>query len=134
MAKTLKNFVIEEMVDSLYDMEGREVYGADLGYSIFESANCDGSYTYNAHEAEEFIKEYYSDFGEVVEDIKFNLGAEFIPNPFLEAEKFQVVIMLEMSNALCANCKTIDENWNNELELTEETIKQIVNELMEQKD
>lgn len=131
---TLKNFVIDAMIVELNEMEDREIYGADLGYEIFSEANCNGSYTCNALEAENFIKENYSEIGEVVEDIKFNLGAEFIPNPFTEAEKFQVVIMLEMSNALCAQCPFIDENWNNSIELTEENIKLIINQLMEQKD
>lgn len=131
---TLKNFVIDAMIDELSAMEDREIYGADLGYEIFSEANCNGSYTCNTLEAENFIKENYSEIGEVVEDIKFNLGAEFIPNPFTEAEKFQVVIMLEMSNALCAQCPFIDENWNNSIELTEENIKLIINQLMEQKD
>lgn len=131
---SLKNYVINEMIDKLEEMEDREIYGADLGYEIFSEANCNGSYTCNALEAENFIKENYSEIGEVVEDIKFNLGAEFIPNPFTEAEKFQVVIMLEMSNALCSQCPFIDENWNNSIELTEENIKLIINQLMEQKD
>lgn len=134
MAKTLKNFVIEAMIDELGCMDGREIYGADLGYEIFSEANCNGSYTCNALEAENFIKEYFSDFGEVVDDIKFNLGTESIPNPFTESERFQVVIMLEMSNTLCSQCPFIDENWNNEIELTKENIKLIINQLMEQKD
>ena len=132
--ETLKNFVIDAMIDRLNEMEGREIYGADLGYEIFDEANCNGSYTCNAQEAENFIKDNYSEIGDVVEDIKFSLGAEFIPNPFTEAEKFQVVIMLEMSNAFCAQCPFIDDNWNNSIELTEENIKLIINQLMEQKD
>ena len=132
--ETLKNFVIDAMIDRLNEMEGRTVYGVDLGYEIFDEANCNGSYTCNAQEAENFIKDNYSEIGDVVEDIKFSLGAEFIPNPFTEAEKFQVVIMLEMSNAFCAQCPFIDDNWNNSIELTEENIKLIINQLMEQKD
>lgn len=131
---TLKNFVIDAMIDELNEMEGREVYGADLGYEIFNVASRNGSYTCDAQEAENFIKENYSEIGDVVEDIKFSLGAEFIPNPFTEAEKFQVVIMLEMSNDFCAQCPFIDENWNNEIELTKENIKLIISQLEELKD
>lgn len=131
---TLKNFVIDAMIVELNEMEDREIYGADLGYEIFEEANCNGSYTCDAQEAKEFIKDYYEDIGEVLDNIKFNLGAENIPNPFTESERFQVVIMLEMGDALCAQCSFIDENWNNSIELTEENIKLIINQLMEQKD
>jgi len=131
---TLKNFVIDAMIDELSAMEDREIYGADLGYEIFSEANCNGSYTCNALEAENFIKEYFSDFGEVVEDIKFNLGAENIPNPFTESERFQVVIMLEMSSSLVAQVSIVDENWNNEFMLTKEVIEKITKELEEMKD
>jgi hypothetical protein len=96
--------------------------------------NCNGSYTCDAQEAKEFIKDYFEDIGEVVESIEFNLGKGSVCNCFNEPEKFQVQIMLEMSNALCAQCPFIDENWNNSIELTEENIKLIINQLMEQKD
>lgn len=131
---TLKNFVIDAMIDELNEMEGREIYGADLGYEIFSEANYNGSYTCSTIEAENFIRKYFSEIGEVVEDIKFNLGAEFIPNCFLQSEKFQVVIMLEMSSSLCGQCEFVNTNWNNEIELTEENIKLIISQLEELKD
>ena len=131
---TLKNFVIDAMIVELNEMEDREIYGADLGYGIFETANCNGSYTCDAQEAKEFIKDYFESIGEVVEDIKFNLGAENIPNPFTESERFQVVIMLEMSSSLIAQVSIVDENWNNEFMLTKEVIEKITKELEEMKD
>jgi hypothetical protein len=131
---TLKNFVIDAMIVELNEMEDREIYGADLGYEIFETANCNGSYTCDAQEAKEFIKDYFESIGEVVEDIKFNLGAENIPNPFTESERFQVVIMLEISSSLIAQVSVVDENWNNEFTLTKETLEKITKELEEMKD
>lgn len=131
---TLKNFVIDAMIDELNEMDGRTIYGCDIGYEIFSEANCNGSYTCNTVEAENFIREYFSEIGEVVEDIKFNLGTESVPNCFLQAEKFQVVIMLEISNRLCSECEFININWNNEVELTEETIKLIISQLEELRD
>ena len=131
---TLKNFVIDAMIDELNEMEGREVYGADLGYEIFSVASRNGSYTCSTIEAENFICKYFSEIGEVVEDIKFSLGAEFIPNCFLQPEKFQVAIMLEMSSSLCGQCEFVNSNWNNEIELTEENIKLIISQLEELKD
>ena len=132
--ETLKNFVIDAMIDRLNEMGDREIYGADIGYEIFDEANCNGSYTCSTIEAENFICKYFSEIGEVVEDIKSNLGAEFIPNCFLQSEKFQVVIMLEMSNSLCGQCEFVNSNWNNEIELTEENIKLIISQLEELKD
>lgn len=131
---TLKNFVIDAMIDELYEMEDREIYGADLGYGIFETANCDGSYTCNAQEAKEFIKDYYEDIGDVVESIEFNLGKGSVCNCFNEPEKFQVQIMLEMSSSLIAQVSIVDDNWNNEFTLTKKVIEKITKELEEMKD
>ena len=125
----LRNYVIDEMKNHLENMEGLTVYGADLGYAIFESENIDGSYTYSSHEAKEWIKEYFDELGELVEEITAQLGAETIPNVFDNPEAFQVVIMLECSSFLCGRCKTIENAWDEEITLTEEVIKNICKEL-----
>ena len=62
------------------------------------------------------------------------MGEDVNPNCFLQPEKFQVVIMLEMSNSLCGQCEFVNSNWKNEIELTEENIKLIISQLEELKD
>lgn len=134
MEKTLKNFVIDAMINELSEMEGRTGYGCDLGYAIFESANLDGTYTYSTQKSIKWIGEYFSEIGDIVDDINANTGENILPNPFNKPEAFQVVIMAEMSNVLCGKCPFIDENWNNSIELTQENLKLIINQLMEQKE
>lgn len=131
---TLKNWMIEAIMAELEELEGQEVYGADLGYKVFERYNVDGSYTYSTNEAKEWVKEYFDELGEIVEEIKDNLGAECIPNVFDNVEAFQVVIILEYANNLLAQCETVDNGWNDEIEMTEETIEKIKEELETIKD
>ena len=131
---TLKNFVIDAMIDELNKMEGIEVYGADLGYEIFSIANCNGSYTCDAQESIDWIGKYFSEIGKVVDSIEFNLGEGSVCNCFNEPEKFQVQIMLEMSGYLCGQCEFVNNNWNNEIKLTEKNIKLIISQLEELKD
>lgn len=126
---TLKQFMVDAITDKLEEMEGMEIYGCDLGYQLFKEANVNGSYTCNAYEAKQWIKEHFDELGEVVEDIMFNLGAEPILNIFDNPEAFQVVCMLELSATLMEQCQTVAKNWNNTMELTPETIKQIIKEL-----
>lgn len=71
---------------------------------------------------------------EIVEEIKFQLGSESIPNIFDEPEKFMTVIYLEVASYLCGQCKTIDENWNEEITLNNKIIKTIETELEELKE
>ncbi len=127
--KTLKAWIIDEMISELKEMEGRTVYGCDLGFSIFESANVDGSYTYSTYEAINWIKKYFDDLGEIVEETT----AEGLtpPNVFDKPESFMVFIMLECSSYLTGKCKFIEDNWNDEIELNKKNINRICKELKE---
>ena len=129
--KTLKNYIIDETIYNLKEREGETVYACDLAYTVFEGANVDGSYTYSTYKATQWVKKYFDSLGEIVDELKSN-GID-APNPFDEPEKFQVCILLEGSQYLLSKCETIDENWNNEIELTPKIIRKICKELRAQK-
>lgn len=131
MKNELKEWLIGEIESALKDYEGARVYGCDLAYTIFEGANADGSYTCSTYQAKEWIKKYWDEIGEVVEEIKFQFGSEFIPNVFDEAEKFQVVIILEGANYILSHSKTVEHYWDDEFELTKSRINKIVKEIKE---
>lgn len=123
----LEKWVLQEMVEHLEDLEGQVVYGCDLAFTLFEGENNTGSYTCNAYESRQWIKEYWDYLGEVVEDYEFNYG-EVPTNPFKSVEEFQMQIILHMASSLVAESTFVEVNWNEEIELTEETIEQIVSE------
>ena len=123
----LQKWIIEEMIEHLQEMEGQVVYGCDLAFTLFEGENNAGSYTCNAYEAGKWIKEYWDYLGEVVEDYKFTYG-ELPVNPLVNEETFQVQLIMFLASRLICGSTFIEVNWNEEIELTEETIKQIVSE------
>lgn len=127
----LKNDIINRILDKLEDLRDcdEKFYGCDLAYSLFESENVDGTATYSTYEAQEWIKEYFDEIGDVVEEIKFSLGAENIYNPFTQAEVFMVTIILEGASYILSQCELIDQNWNDEFVLTNENIDILINEL-----
>ena len=127
--KTLTEEIKERMISNLENMEGIEVYGCDLGYSIFESENINCTATYSTYKAREWIKEYFNELGEVVEHM--NSAGYNIPNVFDEPEQFMVQVMLEYSYAVIAKCSIVDENWNEEVTLDEKAIKLIVEQVNE---
>lgn len=133
MAYLQNNEIKEEMKeilnDKLSDYEGTTCYACDLGYKLFETENYNGSYTCNSYEAKEWIKENFEYLGEIVEKIKSQLGAESIPNVFDNPETFQLVIFLEVSSYLIGQCEFINDNWDDEIELTEDNIKIIKEQL-----
>ena len=126
----LEKWIMQEMIEHLQEMEGQGCYGCDLGFKMFENENVTGSYTCNTHEAKMWIKEYLDYLWDVVEDYEFNYG-ELPVNPFANVEEFQLQIILYMASSLVAESDYIEEHWDEEIELTEETIEQIVAEWSE---
>ena len=127
----MREDILNDLITKLEDYEGANVYACDLAYTLFEGYNIDGTVTYGTFKASEWIKTHFDELGEVVEDIKFNLGSEFIPNIFDEPEKFMVVVYLEVGASLLSQCKFINDNWNDKIELTKKNINTIKEQLQE---
>jgi hypothetical protein len=132
----IMNFVINVLEDKLENLkgEGMTMWGADMGYELLDEENTNGTYTFDSEEASNWIKEYYDDTREVAADMEFNMGAEYIKNPYTEPEVFMVQCMLEVSSRLCSNCEFVDEHWNEEIEFTDENIELIKQQLEAQRD
>ena len=118
-------FVKEEIEIRLKNLVGNNVYLEGLGYRLFERENCDGIY-YNRYDSIQWIKDYFEELDEVIEEYEYEFGYS-VPNPFGEPEKFQLVIILYISNKLVYNAI-----WNtnlepdSEIELTNDIINTIL--------
>lgn len=123
----LEKWVMNEMVEHLEEMEGQVVYGCDLSFKLFESENIDGSFTCSAHKSRKWIKEYWDYLGEVIEEYEFSYG-EVPINPLVNEEAFQLQIIIFLASRLVVESTLVEVNWDEEIELTEETIEQIVSE------
>ena len=126
----LEKWIIGEMIEHLQKMEGQVVYGCDLAFKMFENENVTGSYTCSSYSSNQWIKEYWDELSEVVEDYEFNYG-ELPTNPFKNSEVFQMQIILHMASSLVAKSDYIEENWNEEIEMTSDIIEKIVAEWSE---
>lgn len=125
----IKNEVIDKLIEEMENYKDNKVYACDLAYTLFEEYNIDGSITYNTYEAKEWIKNNFDDLGEIVEEIQAN-GLE-VPNVFDSPEAFMVVIYLEVASYLMAQCKFIDEHWNDTIILNDVNISTITKQLKE---
>ena len=123
----LEKFVKEEIEIRLKDLVGNNVYLEELGYGLFENENINGTYSYNRYDSIQWIKDYFEELDEVVEEYEDEFGYS-VPNPFSEPEKFQLIIILYISNKLVYNalCNT-DLDIYSEVELT----KGIINTILE---
>lgn len=129
----MKKEIIDRIIDKLYDYEGETVYSCDLAYTLFESENMDGSFTYSSYDAKEWIKKYFDDIGEVWEELEFEFGSDFLKdyNLFNNPEKFMVLIILESASYILGQCEFLENNWNNEITLNKENIEKIEKQLKE---
>ncbi len=132
----MKEYIIDILKYKLDSYQGSSRHTSDLAFLLLEEANINGSFTCSRYEAKEWIKEYFDDIEEFIEDLMELdglMGYQNIitANPFTESEKFQVQIIIEFSINLLSKCKTIDKNWDKEITLTKSIINKIKKELDE---
>ena len=126
--KTFTAELIEIIISRLNDYKGTTICMCDLSSMLFESENASGSVLCSTYKTKEFIKENFNLFGDLVEYVKGNIGMTL--NPFQEAEKAHVIVLLEASQSILSKLPTIDKFLNDETELTPKLIKQLTKELM----
>lgn len=123
--KRIDLFMKEEIKERLYDLEGEYMSLTDLWYKLFETENINGSFECSSFAAIKWIKHYYAELAEVVESYISEYGE--LPNPFMEPEKFQMIMILhlswEMVTKAIYNADLVEDA---EIELTAEIIDKII--------
>lgn len=130
--KNFNNYCRDFVIDNLSDYEGNTYYMCDLGSYITEGINVDGSATYNTEEAKKYIREWWEEAGEYHQYEKDNFG-EVFHNPFENPEVYMVCMIIEGVRSLLSQCDIVDENWNDEVELTSEVIECILQQVKNKK-
>lgn len=128
---SIKEYVINQLIDKLNDYEDIEEYGCDLAHKLYEDENADGAIFYSTYESKEWIKEHFEDLDEIIEELNFQFDSDYMAkfNPFNEPDRFVLIIVTEVASYLLGCCKTIENNWNNKFKLTKNKINKIIKEL-----
>lgn len=115
-----KNYIL----DHIGEFEGQMAYGCDFGYALTQEPNANGTLTFSRYDAKEYLREWFDECGEYWwhEEMYFG-GHEH--NPFNNPEAYMVCMVIAGVNAILANEPHIEENWNDEFELTAEVIESI---------
>lgn len=114
-----KNYII----DHIEDYEGQSHYACDWGSILTDDANYDGTLTYSTENAKDYLKEWWYECGRYFEYENFNFGSA--SNPFENPEAYMVRMVNEGVNAIFTKCPTINEMWDDKVEMTEELINEI---------
>ena len=122
--------IVEWAIDyinyKLPDYEGCTTYGCDLGSLITECPNADGAYIIGIKESIDFIASHFYDARDEYEYEKDNFG-EVLHNPFENPEAFIVCMLINTVEGILSQVPVIEENWNDEIELTQDVIDEILN-------
>lgn len=136
MEKEIKNFVDyckEYIADTIDGYEGQDVYLCDLGYTLTEGPNADGSLTYSSALARDYLREWYEEAGAYYEYEKDNFGDHY-HNPFDNPEAYMVCMVITGVDHLIQDAIVdlgMDDQWDDKVELTPELCAQIVEKVNE---
>lgn len=125
--KAFNEFCIDFINDRLDEYKNQVIYACDLGYTLCEEINANGTVTFSYKEAKEYICEWWDDASDFSDYENFNFGER--SNPFENPEAFMVRMIIEGCNNLLSRCDYINEHWDEEIELTEEAIKELKTDL-----
>ena len=128
MRKSYTDYCKDFIKDHIENYEGQMVYACELGDSITEGINVDGSATCSTYEAKEYLKEWWDEAGEYFQYEKMNFG-ENLHNPFENPEAFHVCMIIQGVRSLLSQSSIIDKSWNDKIKLTKGKIKKILAEI-----
>ena len=115
MKRNLNNLekdVLSRMIDHLDDLEGCDGYVSELAFTLFEAENINGSMTFSAYKAEQWIAAHFHDLADVVEDMVADW--DITPNPFSNPEKFMVQVVLYLAEQLVYTSDYLRRGWDEE--------------------
>lgn len=129
--KTYTDYCKDFIIDNIEEFIGGNYYVNELGNMLTMGINADCSATYNRNEAIEYLKNWWQEVGDFMEYYKNYIGNLEV-SPFLEAEKFHVIMIIHGIDNLLSQCDVIQELWeNDETELTQEICDSVIKNLKE---
>lgn len=124
-SREIVDWAIDYIKDTLPDYEGVSTYGSDLGNLITEEPNANGVYEDNAWD---FISKHIHDAKDEYDYEKDSYG-EVLHNPFEDPDAFVVCMLINTVDGVLSQVPFVEENWNDEFELTKDIIDEILNSL-----
>ena len=118
-SRKIRNLIKDEIKDMIMDYE--DVYGCDLAHEMYNN----DYYIIGTYKARQFLKEYFDDMIECLEQHEEEIG-EAYPD-ITNSEKLATLLALSVAEDVLCESKTLDEYWD--CRLTEENLEAIKEEL-----
>ena len=118
-SKEIRNLIKDEIKDMIMDYEN--VYGCDLAYEMYNN----DYYIIGTYKAKQFLKEYFDDMSECLEQYQEEFGEVY--KDITDPEKVASLLALFVAQDVLSESKILDDKWNEALE--ESDLEQIKEEL-----
>lgn len=129
--KTFINYCKQYIYDHIDDYRGQKVYPCDLGFTLTEGPNMDGTLTFSTADAKDYLREWWDEASDYYEYERDNFGTGG-HNPFENPEAYMVCMVIEGVRALIDQAfMVLDIDYNEMVELTGDLIEQITEKVNE---
>ena len=118
-SRKIRNLIKDEIKDMIMDYEN--VYGCDLAYEMYNNHY----YIIGTYKAKQFLKEYFDDMCECLEQYQEEFGEVY--KDITDPEKVASLLALFVAQDVLSESKVLDDKWNEALE--ESDLEQIKEEL-----
>jgi hypothetical protein len=126
--KTLLEYSVNYIVDRLQDFKGNTYNDSyELANDLTMSDNMSGSFTYNTYDAKQYIKDWFNELGDILEEYEFQFGEPLTVNPFTDSEKFHAIIVILKIEWLLSHLEIL--SIKDKIILDDQTIQAITDEL-----
>jgi len=126
--ETLLEYSVNYIVDRLQDFKGNTYNDSyELTNDITQHDNMSGSFTYSTYDAQQYIKEWFNELGDILEQYEFQFGEPLTVNPFTDSEKFHANIVILKIEMLLSDLECLKDK--EQITLDDQTIKAITDEL-----
>ena len=122
--------IIEMLKDSLEDYEDMEVYTSDIGYTLLETINMNGTVEFSRKATYDKFSAYSDEYSSAWNTMEENWGGVDF-NPFSEPEKVDAAIYIETASTIMEMLPTIANSDTQEIVLDKGMIEQLKKELDE---
>lgn len=103
----------ENIINRLEELEGNEYYVSDIGFTLTETENANGSWYCSAWKAEQEVAEHFRQYDAIAEYMRDEF--EDRTNPLLETELFHCKAMICLYEQ-AFNCAVCDmPEWNDQI-------------------
>jgi hypothetical protein len=125
---TLLEYSVSYIVDRLQDFKGNTYNDSyELANDITLHDNMSGSFTYNTYDAQQYIKDWFNELGDILEKYEFQMGEPLTVNPFTDSEKFHAIIVMLKIEMLLSDLECLKDK--EQITLDNQTIQAITDEL-----